>query len=130
VLGREEDSADQIAGFIMLQFGKEVARTAIKGTAFVWLTFSREDQAVYWDTHSTPAQRFYNFLCIAYGGDPATFKDLADKWLSKARAEGCAHEYQQARNAFRKTVLPHVDQELMKKVQSIKWLQPDDGTWD
>lgn len=130
LFGREEDAADQLAAFIMLQFGKEVARTAIKGTAFVWLTFSREDQAVYWDTHSTPAQRFYNFLCIAYGGDPATFKDLADKWLSKARAEGCAHEYQQARNAFRKTVLPHVDQELMKKVQSIKWLQPDDGTWD
>ena len=130
VLGREEDAADQIAGFIMLQFGKEVARTAIKGTAFVWLTFSREDQAVYWDTHSTPAQRFYNFLCIGYGGDPATFKDLADKWLSKARAESCAHEYQQVRNAFRKTVLPHVDQEMMKKVQSIKWLQPDDGTWD
>ena len=130
VLGREEDAADQIAGFIMLQFGKEVARTAIKGMAFVWLTFSREDQAVYWDTHSTPAQRFYNFLCIGYGGDPATFKDLADKWLSKARAESCAHEYQQVRNAFRKTVLPHVDQEMMKKVQSIKWLQPDDGTWD
>jgi hypothetical protein len=50
VLGREEDAADQIAVFIMLQFGKEVARTAIKGTAFVWLTFSREGQAVHWDT--------------------------------------------------------------------------------
>ncbi len=34
VLGREEDSADQIAGFIMLQFGKDVARIAIKGTAY------------------------------------------------------------------------------------------------
>ena len=70
VLGREEDSADQIAGFIMLQFGKDVARIAIKGTAYSWLTFAREDRPVYWDTHSTPAQRFYNFLCIGYGGDP------------------------------------------------------------
>ena len=45
VLGREEDAADQIAGFIMLQFGKEVARTAIKGTAYSWLTFARQDAA-------------------------------------------------------------------------------------
>jgi hypothetical protein len=31
-LGREEDTADQMAGFIMLQFGSEVALPAIKGT--------------------------------------------------------------------------------------------------
>src|SRR5262249_23186497 len=63
VLGREEDSADQIAGFIMVQFGKDVARTAIDGMAYVWLTFAREGGAAYWDVHSTPGQRFYNFLC-------------------------------------------------------------------
>jgi hypothetical protein len=131
VLGREEDTADQIAGFVMLQFGKNVARTAINGTAFVWLTFARQggDDA-YWDVHSTPGQRFFNFLCIAYGGDPETFKDLAAKWLTKARAENCAHEYQQVKNAFVKTVLPHVDQDLMKKVQATKWLRTDDDKWD
>ena len=130
VLGREEDAADQIAGFIMLQFGKDVARTAIKGTAYSWLTFARQSRPVYWDTHSTPAQRFYNFLCIGYGGEPQAFKDLADKWLGKARAETCAHEYKQVRNAFNKTVMPHVDPVLLKKVQSIQWIRPDDGRWD
>jgi hypothetical protein len=130
VLGREEDSADQIAGFIMLQFGKDVARIAIKGTAYSWLTFARQDRPVYWDTHSTPAQRFYNFLCIGYGGDPQTFKDLADKWLSKGRAETCEHEYKQVRNAFNKTIMPHIDPVLMKKVQTIQWIQPDDGRWE
>jgi hypothetical protein len=130
VLGREEDAADQIAGFIMLQFGKDVARTAIKGTAYTWLSFARQSRPAYWDVHSTPAQRFYNFLCIGYGGDPATFKDLADKWLSKARIETCAQEYKQVRNAFNKTVMPHIDQALLKKVQSIQWIRPDDGRWD
>jgi hypothetical protein len=129
VLGREEDTADQIAGFLQLQFGKDVARITIKGVAYLWLTWS-DDKPAYWDTHSTESQRFANFLCIGYGGDPAAFKDLADKWLPKERADGCAHEYQQIRNAFAKTILPHVDQELMKQVQSTPWIRPDDGTWN
>src|SRR5262249_48842512 len=35
-LGPEEDSADQIAGLIMLQFGSSVALPAIKGTLNTW----------------------------------------------------------------------------------------------
>ena len=130
VLGREEDSADQISGFVMQQFGKDVARTAIKGMAYVWLNYARQGSPAYWDVHSTPGQRFYNFLCIGYGGDPATFQDQVDKWLSKDRVVSCPHEYQQVKNAFVKTILPHIDQELMKKVQAAKWLRPDDGKWD
>jgi putative metallopeptidase DUF4344 len=129
VLGREEDTADQVAGFLQLQFGKDVARTTIKGVAYLWLTWS-DDKPAYWDVHSTSAQRFANFLCIGYGGDPAAFKDLADKFLSKDRIEGCAHEYQQVRNAFDKTILPQVDRELMKQVQATTWIRPDDGTWN
>jgi Putative metallopeptidase len=130
VLGREEDAADQIAAFIMTQFGKDVARTAIKGTAYVWLTFSRTGQPAYWDVHSTSGQRFYNFLCIGYGGDPEAFKEFVGKLLPKERLETCPHEFRQVHNAFVKTVLPHVDQELLKKVQATQWLRPDDGTWD
>ena len=127
VLGREEDAADQMAGFLMLQFGKGVARTAMMGTAYTWLTFSRTDRAVYWDVHSTPAQRFYNFLCIAYGAEPEVFKDLVDRFMNKDRVANCKHEYEQVRNAFVKTMLPHIDQDKMKKVQAMQWLRPDDG---
>jgi hypothetical protein len=130
VLGREEDAADQIAAFIMTQFGKEVARNAIKGMAYVWLTFSRARQPAYWDVHSSAGQRFYNFLCIGYGGDPESFKDFVGKLIPKERLDSCGHEFQQVRNAFRKTVLPHVDPELLKQVQAAQWLLPDDGTWD
>ena len=130
VLGREEDTADQIAGFMMLQFGKDVARTAVKGMAYVWLTFSRAGNSPYWDVHSTPGQRFYNFLCIGYGGDPETFKDQVAQWLTPERVASCPHEYQQVRNAFIKTILPSIDQDMMKKVQAQKWLRPDDGSWN
>jgi hypothetical protein len=40
------------------------------------------------------------------------------------------HEYHQVRNAFAKTILPHIDQDLLKQVQAAKWLRPDDGKWD
>src|SRR5262245_14575139 len=107
VLGREEDAADQIAGFIMTQFGKDVARTTLKGMAFLWLTWSRSGQPDYSDTHSTDGQRFYNFLCIGYGGDPEAFKEFVGPLIPKERLSTCDHEFQQVRNAFRKTMLPH-----------------------
>jgi len=129
VLGREEDSADEIAAFVMLQFGPDVARTAIKGTFYTWLALSRRADAVYWDEHSSASQRYANFLCIAYGADRETFNELAQKWLTTDRRGNCEQEYQQARNAFRKTVLPHVDQELMRQVQAMPVFRPGDGRW-
>src|SRR5262245_18188144 len=38
-LGAEDDAADQIASYVGLQFGKEVAQTVIKGTYYVWDTY-------------------------------------------------------------------------------------------
>jgi hypothetical protein len=115
----------------MLQFGPEVARLATKGAAYYWMTsWGGGDWFPHFDTHSTGQQRAATFLCIAYGGDPERFKDLVgQRWLSKERAEGCSHEYQQVRLAFIKTMLPHIDQELLKQVQSVRWVRPEDGAW-
>ena len=78
----------------------------------------------YSDEHGTSSQRFYNTLCLGYGGDPQTFKEFVDKgWLPKERAAGCAAEYQQVRQAFSKTVLPFINQSLIKKVQETDWLK-------
>ncbi len=129
VLGKEEDAADQLAGFIMLQFGKDVARATINGTAFTWATLASSDRKPdFSDVHSTAEQRIYNYTCIAYGGDPETFKDYIEKGLlPKSRAENCKKEYEQVKLAFTKTILPYVDLEMMKKVQSMRWLRPTDG---
>ena len=132
VLGREEDAADQVAAFIMLQFGKEVARRTLTGTAHLYrmdAQASAPSEDDFSDTHGTAAQRFYNTLCIAYGGDPNTFNDFVQrKILPKFRADGCAREYAQVQNAFRKLIAPYVDVELMKQVQSMQILRPDDGS--
>jgi Putative metallopeptidase len=108
-----------------------VARTAINGAAFYWMTsWGGGDWFPHFDTHSTGSQRAATFLCLGYGGDSERFKDLVEKrWLSKERSENCGREYQQVRLAFRTSMLPYVDQELLKKVQGIKWLRPDEGKW-
>jgi hypothetical protein len=71
VWGREEDAADKLAGFLMLQFGTDTARRLLNGAAFFFeasdRTWTGSDFA---DTRGTQAQRFYNYLCVAYGGDP------------------------------------------------------------
>jgi hypothetical protein len=128
VFAREEDTADQIAGYVSLQFGREVARTLIKGQAYGWNLSSRRYLSAYWDVHSSARQRQQIFLCLAYGKDPEGFKDFIEfNWLPKERAENCAAEYKQVDNAFKKTILPHVDREMMAKVLARKWLRPDDG---
>lgn len=128
VFGREEDAADQIAAYIALQFGKADARTIIKGFAYFWEAAGDPSSfSDYSDTHGTASQRLYNTLCMAYGGDPDTFRDFVDSgWLSPERAKQCAGEYQQVDFAFKKTILPFIDQGQMKKVQARQWFQPSE----
>jgi hypothetical protein len=130
-LGREEDAADMVAGFVMLQFGSDVARTMIKGTFNMTYNWQVEtpniNSAILADSHSLGLQRGISILCLAYGKDPETFKDLAQAWLPPARQPSCAREYRQAENAFRKTILPDVDPAQLKKVQQMKILRPDDS---
>jgi hypothetical protein len=46
--------------------------------------------------------------------------------LPKDRAENCRWEYLQLARSFNATFMPHVDPELMKKVQATDWLKPAD----
>jgi hypothetical protein len=129
VFGREEDAADQIAGFLMLQFGKENARRTLSGTAYFWESLIDDsffqNKTSFADVHGTDAQRFYNYLCIAYGGDPVTFKDYVDKGiLPPGRAQTCAAEYQQIYYAFGQTIAKYIDFRLAREVQMREWLPP------
>ena len=131
LFGREEDAADQLAAFLLLQFGKDVARRTITGTAlfFRHMAESQQQDAIdFASVHGLPAQRFYNVLCIAYGWDRELFADFVKKGLlPNHRAAGCAWEYKQIAHAFNTLIAPHIDAELQKKVQSREWLRSDDG---
>jgi hypothetical protein len=173
ILGGEEDAADQVSAFMMLQFGQEESRRLILGTAYaykvefeqsivpyvlvglgllliaagalaarLWMIGSGAAVAVsialylalnstygarrqFADEHGTPAQRFYNLLCIAYGADPSLFADLVEKqYLPNKRAEGCGDEYRQVATAFNTLIGPHMDREAANTVMNRSWL-PD-----
>lgn len=131
ILGREEDAADQIAAFVMLNFGKDFARRTLAGSAQFYQAIDASMQRnVFSDEHGTVAQRYYNLLCIAYGGQPEAFEDLVTAGtLPKERAAGCAREYDQVKHAFSLTVLPYVNKERLVKVQSIEWAQPGEKSY-
>jgi hypothetical protein len=122
MFGRPEDAADQFAAYMMLQFGKDHARTLIGGAAYSYKNFVHDPKFVvsleaFSDTHEAPAQRFYNLLCIAYGADSKLFADVVGKgYLPQKRAATCRAEYREVAFAFKQLIAPHLDQEMMKQV--------------
>jgi hypothetical protein len=124
VWGKEEDAADLLGAFMMLQFDEHTAQVAILGAGNLFIvTTSSVGKVDYASDVSPPAQRFYNFLCIAVGGDPIDFGGLVDKgFLPKDRAKRCGGEYNTIRKAFDLRVMPHVDPDLVVKIRAIDWL--------
>jgi hypothetical protein len=133
VLGREEDAADQVSAYIMLHLGKTEARRLIAGAAYVYKTEAEAAKTPvelkqFADAHGTPAQRFYNLLCIAYGADPESFGDVVKKGhLPKERAEDCKDEYQQVAYAYQNLIGQHIDLLLAKVELDTGWLP--DAKW-
>ena len=124
LLGREEDAADQLAAYHVLQLSKELRRKLILGVAWAYagelkvrrprdlhrrrLQVTRH--ATQADEHGTTAQRLYNLLCIAHGSDKELFTDVVEKgFLPQQRAERCEDEYQQVDFAYKTLIAPHVD---------------------
>src|SRR5262249_46853797 len=129
VLGREEDAADQFSTYIMLKLDKEESRRLILGSAYQYKgdlsspTVTMKQQA-FADEHGTPAQRFFNLLCVAYGADPKLFSDAVEKgFLPEDRAVGCKGEYIQFSYAFDTLIGPHIDRALARKLYK-SWLPP------
>ena len=129
LLGREEDAADQFSTYITLRFDKDEARRLILGSAFQYkgdlasptMTIKQQSFA---DAHGTPAQRFFNLLCTAYGSDPGLFADVVEKgFLPENRAVACKHEYAQLTHAFTTLIGPHIDAKLARKLHK-RWLPP------
>jgi hypothetical protein len=130
IWGRREDAADRLAGFLMVELGPELAFVTITGTAgFFEASGKTWTGSQFADVRSPEAQRFYNYLCMAYGSDPVSFAVLAaqpedkkeEPIIPKDRAEGCKDEYTQVRSAFNLRIMPYVDPDLLVKVRATKW---------
>jgi hypothetical protein len=129
VFGHEEDAADQIAAYIILKTGPKIVRHVIGGIAYMYghdalAAEGDTDLGQYADEHGHPAQRYFTYLCMAYGKDPKMFADVIDKGrLPKSRAERCEDEYLQIDFAFKKTITPYIDQKEIVRIRSKAWLK-------
>jgi hypothetical protein len=136
IWGREQDAADKLAAFLMLQFGPESARKLMNGATYFFEASDRTWTGVdFSDERGSPAQRYYNYLCIAYGFDPALFSNFykgsananandAGDVLPPSRVSWCPKEYADTKWAFQTLILPYVDQDLARQVLARDWLKP------
>jgi hypothetical protein len=124
LLGPEEDSADAVAAYTMMQFGNKFARSAIGGVAYMYArkaqeqakTFEKEDLA---EEHPLTQARFYTLLCFAYGGQPKEFADVVTKgYLPEWRAKNCDGDYERIQYAVQTLFRPHMDQAKAKQVRA------------
>jgi hypothetical protein len=127
VLGREEDAADQVSAYIYLQLGKAEARRLIMGTVYAYLREGQDadppDMEEFASEHSTPEQRAFNLICMAYGADPDTFEDITTLGgLPRNRADNCEEEFELISLAFQQLIGPHIDPDLAEKVFDRSWL--------
>lgn len=133
LLGREEDAADQVAAYIYLQFDEKIAKRLVFGTAYNFYTESQAAGAAqtrdqfnteFSEVHSTPMQRAFNLLCMAYGSDPEAYQGLVElNFLPEERAETCGEEYEQVQDAVEALIRPHVDMDKMREISDSAWLE-------
>ena len=128
LLAREEDAADYIATYLILEFCDEDARRLILGASFISGNEAMEEQgkapqlAALADVHSLPAVRYFNRWCMAYGKDPVLFADAIDLgMLTPARAKHCSYEYAYISDAMKRLIEPFVDQKMAQEIKSRKW---------
>ncbi|SNB66907.1 Putative peptidoglycan binding domain-containing protein [Arboricoccus pini] len=116
-VGREEDSADQLAAVLLFsrvndsESENDVAR--VSQLVATWFKVDgadapTNDNSVYADEHGLDAQRYYNLLCYVYGRDPDHFINVVKNGLlPQERADRCPDEAAKITNAWARLLLPN-----------------------
>ncbi|MBN2760426.1 MAG: hypothetical protein JXQ79_07990 [Rhodobacteraceae bacterium] len=107
IFGQEEDAAD-VFSILMINAYFD-ADTALDLAYDVALGFRGEAvmrdaegyETEYWGVHGPDEQRFYNTVCLFYGGDPDSRDDFAAEMdLPEERAEICPDEFTLANDSW------------------------------
>jgi len=109
-VGREEDSADQIATLILMASGDQGVSMALSGAYWFQLQANKTDhQTPFWDEHAFDGQRFYNIMCLIYGSNPEKYAEfVATGNLHADRAKRCPEEYAKIHKAWQTLLGPHL----------------------
>lgn len=99
ILGREEDAADNVATWILLNKQSEEADQALKDAARGWVLSgiaydSGGDESDYAAGHSLDKQRAYQIVCLMIGMDETAFRPVANEYrIDRDRQDSCRWDY-------------------------------------
>jgi hypothetical protein len=99
VLGREEDAADNVATWILLNKRTKQAERTLADAAQGWVLSgiaydSGGDESDYAAGHSLDKQRAYQIVCLMVGMDSDTFHPIADEYrMDSTRQDSCNWDY-------------------------------------
>ena len=99
---REEDSADTLSILMVdYAFDEQSAESIAYDIAFTFAYDSETSTHRFWDQHSSDEQRYYNTICLFYGGDVEGREDFAQELgLPERRADDCEDERAYADEAW------------------------------
>ncbi len=107
VLGQEEDAADVFSVVMVDRLFEEADAVAINSGAargFEVDAIKMRSRGREWDwtdEHGPDMQRYYNIVCLTYGGAPERRADFAEEMrLPEDRAEICEAEFSMAKNSW------------------------------
>ncbi len=107
-VGREEDSADQIATLTLMGTGDEGVGMALSGAYWFQLQQKGGNETPFWDEHAFDGQRFYNIVCLIYGSNPEKYQSFVSSGtLPAARAKRCPEEHVKIGRAWNKLLAAH-----------------------
>ncbi|HUQ33156.1 MAG TPA: DUF4344 domain-containing metallopeptidase [Pyrinomonadaceae bacterium] len=113
--GKEEDAADELSTYILInEGGEEGELAALNGAMDFWREASEDNdlsEEEFADVHSLGKQRFYNIVCLVYGSNPEKYDFLTkgdDRILPEDRADSCEGEYQRITKAWQTLLGSHL----------------------
>ena len=99
VLGKEEDAADAMASYTLLERNTHESDVAIADAAYGWLLsagwYGEDfDDSDFYNPHSLDRQRAFQIVCFMVGSDASSFRKIADEYnIDRDRQETCAYDY-------------------------------------
>ena len=103
IFGQEEDAADVLSVLMIHElFEEDAAQIVAYDAAFGFQAEAEaRDGTYFWDVHGPDEQRYYNLVCLFYGGSVDTREELADELgLPEERKDTCEDEFQLASDSW------------------------------
>lgn len=116
VLGREEDAADNMATYVLLDQRTPTADKVLADAARGWQLYGKlyggelslED---FYDEHSLDGQRAFQIVCLMVGSERKGFRDIANDYgIDLDRQESCERDYDLTKRSLESLLERHRNQ--------------------